>query len=1796
MKKHLFASKSLGMPKWCSIAGSMVLALGLTISTASAGELQTSTGIEFIENKGQIVDFDGKVRNDVKFKANAGNCKIYFSENSAAYFFEQHNRKSTTSKTVEEMNPEELKQMLAHDSVYYYRMDLKFEGANPNPEIVTENPSAFYSNYYQAHCANGITSVRHYETLIYKNMYPNIDVKFHSSERGMKYDIILHPGADLSQVKVRYDGGKNVHLEGADLVMETPLGIVRETMPESFYQAENGERTSANIHYQIKKGIVQFESESPIEEFVSGTFVIDPVLVWSTYYDYQDNSVFGIEADARGNQAVSVSVTSDNAMPTLDPGSGAWFQAAVAGGTDLRIIQFSDDGVRQWATYYGGSGTELVKGGIKIGSTRRVWIAASSASTDFPTFDAGSGAWFETNPGTNDQIVLMRFNGNGIREWATFYMGTSTANAYDIDLDANDAMYVVGDNGAGNTISTMDMGGGAYYQATPSANSATDADGIILKFDNTGVRQWATYFGADNAAPPTDVNESFKKVKVSLNGDVFIAGIVDEATTILMDAGEYFDNTHNGGSDVMALKFLPSGVLDWSTYFGGTADEVNVYGIASDFASNLYITGVTQSGDYPTFDMGGGAYFDNSMNGTQSGFLVKFDNKTELDWSTFIGSPSIESRLTCTSSSHISGKLYLAGTTDGTTGMPVLDPGAGSYYSGTGLGTENGYVAQFDSAGVQEWGSYVSTAGQTRYFTVNTIPHPSCGDQIYITGDESVAGYPTADPGAGAYVQNYSGSGTGKFIITRFDESYAGNPSWLTPGIYCESDGLIDMDTTVLGDPGGTWSGPGITGNMFDPTGLSGAVVIEYNLTSGGCSDSLEQTINVVPIQDPSWDNSTPVCEGGGLYDLDALITGNTGGTWLGPGVTGNMFDPTGLVGTVSISYTVGLAPCLDSLVQNLTVMADVDPGWTSPGTICESAGSINLDLLVTGNTGGNWSGTGVTGNTFDPTGLSGPISITYNVGPSPCDEVSNQLITVNPDVDPLWTNPGTVCESGGFVDLAALITGTTGGSWSGTGVAGTTFNPSGLGGQTIPVTYTVGLTPCEETHIENIFVEPDVDSSWTQIGVVCETNGLVNLDNQITGTTGGSWSGTGVTGNMFDPSGLLGVYNITYTVGNAPCIESLTYPITVVPGVDPTWVSPDTICESDGMIDLTLLVTGTTGGNWSGIGVSGTMFDPTGLSGQTIDINYVVGFANCIDSLELPITVLGVVSATWAAPDTLCEAAGTVNLDLLITGTSGGTWSGTGVTGNTFDPTGLSGQIMITYSVGFFPCNGTSPQNIEIMPDVDPGWISPGSWCEFGSMIDLDTLITGTTGGTWSGQGVTGSIFNPSTLNGLIAITYTVGTGQCAETDTQNIDVTGSANASWSSPGTVCESDGPINLDPFINGTIGGVWSGQGVSGSFFDPAGLTGSIAITYDVGVAPCDNSLTQNITINPAPAAPIVIALDTTICEGESTSINASGSGSGVVYHVYDALTGGTQLGTTPLVVSPTTTITYYIEVLDGNNCTNLGGRQSITIIVNPLPNASAGSDVSICNGDAISLTASGGTNYVWTTTDTVATITVTPSVTTTYTVLVTSAQGCTATDDVLVTVVAPGSILTLDDNASTVQNIPVLIDAGVNDIGDVNSFTILSGPSHGTTSLASGAIFEYTPDTDYVGMDSVQYSLCDPTCPNVCDTAWVIIRVDLDPETFEVKVPTGFSPNGDGTNDAFVIEGIELFPESELIVFNRWGNQVYQSKPYNNDWKGESEKGGLQLMGDQVVDGTYFYILHLGEGIDSQNGYIELRRQ
>jgi gliding motility-associated-like protein len=301
----------------------------------------------------------------------------------------------------------------------------------------------------------------------------------------------------------------------------------------------------------------------------------------------------------------------------------------------------------------------------------------------------------------------------------------------------------------------------------------------------------------------------------------------------------------------------------------------------------------------------------------------------------------------------------------------------------------------------------------------------------------------------------------------------------------------------------------------------------------------------------------------------------------------------------------------------------------------------------------------------------------------------------------------------------------------------------------------------------------PIISPDWTPPLPLCSNAPGINLNNNVTGTPGGTWTGQGVSSNgQFNPQGLSGSIAITYNVGRGACAKQSTQNITVIPPSNPSWTIPSPLCASASPINLSTNVTGTPGGTWSGQGVSANgQFNPQGLSGS-IAITYTVGAGTCTVVSTQNIIVIEAPIANWTPPQDFCESEEPIDMNQYITGNVGGTWSGSNISSaGLFNPGGLLGTITLTYSVGSGICESTSTKTFTIVAIPSADWNAPDSICQ-ATVLSLNELITGTTGGTWSGNGVIGSTLNASGLTGETIVTYAVQNGSCIDSSTQTIGI----------------------------------------------------------------------------------------------------------------------------------------------------------------------------------------------------------------------------------------------------------------------------------------------------------------------------------------------------------------------------------------------------------------------------------------
>lgn len=368
----------------------------------------------------------------------------------------------------------------------------------------------------------------------------------------------------------------------------------------------------------------------------------------------------------------------------------------------------------------------------------------------------------------------------------------------------------------------------------------------------------------------------------------------------------------------------------------------------------------------------------------------------------------------------------------------------------------------------------------------------------------------------------------------------------------------------------------------------------------------------------------------------------------------------------------------------------------------------------------------------------------------------------------------------------------------------------------------------------------------------------------------------------------------------------------------------------------------------------------------------------------------------------------------------------------------------------------------------------------------------------------------------------------------------------------TMCESN-PTTISG-SNGFVNYAWSGPETQVSQTITPNFSGQYVLSALDGTG-CVSTDTIIVTIVSIPTETIISSEGNPICSGTGTTLSLPNS-----YSTYN-WTGGV---TTPtfFAAGPGT---YDVTYTDDNGCS---GSSSITLTEAQF--TLTGSESSLCTGGAVTLTAAGGTSYVWSTGETGSSIVVNPSSTTLYSVVISSGS-CSQT---LSTTVEAGD--------QQVSSLPDTIYVGAGDAQYV------AGPDGFQSYVWSPTDQINNPNASgvtFIGTTS-QTLVVEATHADGCVITDSVVMIVV-----ELTIPNGFSPNSDGKNDLFRIPELDQYPGA-LSVWNRWGDLVLEDPRYKNTWDGTCQTARCIGSGN-LPQGTYFYQVDV-EGI-TFTGYITLKR-
>jgi hypothetical protein len=449
--------------------------------------------------------------------------------------------------------------------------------------------------------------------------------------------------------------------------------------------------------------------------------------IWATYMGGPGNDGgFSVSTDPSGNIFMAGITMSATGI------SAGGFQNSFGGGVvDAYLLKCDSAGNRMWSTYFGGAGDEMAFFGGKMG------VAADGEGNvflaGFTSSDTGisQNGFQNSRGGTSVNGYLAKFNSIGYKLWATYYGGTDADKFYSVATDHDGNVYAAGIGYSQNLAS------GGFQN-----NNNGGSDALLVKFDPNGNRIWATYFGGagSDEGYTVTVDDSF---------NVYIAGTTTSTGNIA--ASGYQNFYGGGGSDAFLVKFDSSGARIWSTYIGGSGDEMELFagdiGVAADHAGNVYLAGLTSS----TTGISSNGFQNLYGGGSSDAFLVKFDPVGAMLWSTYYGGSDLDKGYSV-SVDHV-GDVFLAGRTDS---YNAISSGG---FQNNNNGPHEMFLAKFDPQGNRICATFF---GGTDVDECNSVAADDFGG-VYIGGNTTnTVGI------AWSGFQNSLGGGTSDAFLVKF--------------------------------------------------------------------------------------------------------------------------------------------------------------------------------------------------------------------------------------------------------------------------------------------------------------------------------------------------------------------------------------------------------------------------------------------------------------------------------------------------------------------------------------------------------------------------------------------------------------------------------------------------------------------------------------------------------------------------------------------------------------------------------------------------------------------------------------------------------------------------------------------------------------------------------------------------------------------------------------------------------------------------------------------------------------------
>jgi hypothetical protein len=608
---------------------------------------------------------------------------------------------------------------------------LDFVGANPDVQPVGQDQTGAVISYFKGRPEEWKTGLQTYSRVVYRDLWPGIDLEYSGTVNQLKYQFVVHPGADPAQIRMAYRGADVTINEAGQLAVSTLASGFHDGTPYA-YQETDGQRVEVQAPYELQAspaspGVYGFRVGDYDD---SQVLVLDPVVfIYCGYIGGVGwDAAYGVAVDSAGNAYVTGHTASPETTFPVSVGPGLTYE----GSWDAFVAKVMSDGTAlAYCGYIGGSGQDEGSA-IAVDADGNAYLTGDAESSAADGFPVTVGPDLTYNGGYYDAFVAKVISDGTGLGYCGYIGGATLDDGRGIAVDATGNAYVTGETWS--TEATFPDGDGFGTLPGFDQTHGGEGDAFVAKVISDGTAlDYCGYIGG---------SQYDSCYGIALDGDcnAYITGWTHSSESQGFPVAVGPDLTYNGGDDAFVAKVISDGTaLGYCGYIGGSQDDSGD-AIALDADGNAYLAGDAASSAADGFPVTVGP--DLTYNGYRDGFVAKvISDGTALDYCGYIGGSQYDS---C-SGIALDGdcNAYITGSTDSSEsqGFPVA-VGPDLTYNGL----EDGFVARVKRGGTGlEYCGYI---GGTADDWANAIAVDGTGS-AYVVGEtmsaETTQGFPVTD-------------------------------------------------------------------------------------------------------------------------------------------------------------------------------------------------------------------------------------------------------------------------------------------------------------------------------------------------------------------------------------------------------------------------------------------------------------------------------------------------------------------------------------------------------------------------------------------------------------------------------------------------------------------------------------------------------------------------------------------------------------------------------------------------------------------------------------------------------------------------------------------------------------------------------------------------------------------------------------------------------------------------------------------------------------------------------------------